>query len=452
MGKKDVVFVNHHQGYNYAPVGPLYIINALEQAGYRVTFIDSRMPAESVLGLVNELNPLMVAASVWTSPTIHRMVEISQLVRSSTTVPVVWGGVHPTILPEQVLADGCADYVVKGGEGEDLITQLARDLETGTNLNVRIREKDAFMKTQHLDAFQPAWHHVDGSQFLYKEEHSVRGEARFSRDKVFYYTVTSRGCPFRCTFCYITTVHKSTWRPHSVEWVKNQVQYLYDTYGINGIGFWDDFFLVDIRRALEIMKFLKEKDIGFLCESRVTILTDAFMQKLKEHNCMQLFVGAESGSPRTLKLMKKDLMPEDILRAADLGLKHGVPIRASFMFGFPGETLEDMILTKELILKLLDYPNVSISGPKLYTPYPGTESYQEALKYGFVPPQSTVEWKNINRTANTEFLPWFKTELDKHRVSKEEIFLEVRDKEREIGIRDKESWYTKLLQVDATHD
>ncbi len=444
---KNVLLIHHHWGTEYAPVGPLYIANSLEQAGYNVTFIDSRVPAKDVLKIVDEIQPLFVAQSVFTTPTIHKVVETAQAIKQNTDVPIVWGGVHPTMLAEQCLQEPVVDYVVKGSEGEDIIVQLAKDIEEGKNLNQRLRENPAFIRD--LDRLQPAWHLVDGSKFLYKEEHSVRGQIEYSRSKVFYYMTTSRGCPFRCTFCYVTTVHKSTWRPHSVEWVRNQVQFLKDTYDIDGIGFWDDFFLVDIRRALEITSFLKQHDIGFLCESRATILTDSFMQKLKDNNCMQLFIGGESGSPRTLKLIKKDLMPHDIIRAAELGNKYNLPVRISFMFGIPGETVEDMMMTKDLILKLLDYPSVSVSGPKLYTPYPGTESYNDAVSMGFVPPSRTVEWKDIHRTTNMQMLPWFKEEIEKHGISKEELFLEIRDKEKEVGIRDKESWYTKLM---AVHD
>ncbi len=444
---KNVLLIHHHWGTEYAPIGPLYIADSLEREGYNVTFIDSRTQADDVLKIVEEIQPLFVAQSVFTTPTIHKVVDIAQIIKQNTNVPIVWGGVHPTILAEQCLQEPFIDYVIKGSEGEDLIIQLAKDLEQGRNLNQRLRENPAFIRD--LDKLQPAWHLVDSSKFLYKEEHSVRGDIQYSRNRVFYYMTTSRGCPFRCTFCYITTVHKSTWRPHSVEWAKKQVQYLKDTHDIDGIGFWDDFFLVDVRRALAITDFLRQNDIGFMCESRATILTDSLMQRLKENNCMQLFIGGESGSPRTLKLIRKDAMPHDFIRAAELGNKYNIPIRISFMFGIPGETVEDMMMTKDLILKLLDYPNVSISGPKLYTPYPGTPSYDDAIRMGFVPPSNTARWKDIHRTTNINLLPWFKTEIEKHGTSKEELFLEIRDKEKEVGIKNRESWYTKLM---AVHD
>jgi radical SAM superfamily enzyme YgiQ (UPF0313 family) len=423
---KNILLVSQNKGYRYAPMGTLYIADALEKAGYGVTLLDSSTPVNKILDTISEIEPMFVGETVYTTPTIFQMIDIAQAVKKETDVPVVWGGVHPTILPHQCLKDGFADYIIIG-EGEKSIVDLANAF-SGGRPERRIWTSNGFIKD--LDRYAPAWHLVDGNHYIYTEEHSVRGNLEKTRKKVFYYMVTSRGCPYRCTFCYVNAVHNSTWRPHSVEWVKGQIDYLSSNYDIDGVGFWDDFFLIDVKRALSITEYMKSKEIGFMCETRATLLTDGFMKKLKEHNCMQLFVGGESGSPRTLKLIKKEITPADILKAAELGYKHDIPVRVSFMFGIPGETYEDMLLTKELILKLLEYPNVSVSGPKLYTPYPGTELYEEAIKHGFVPPSSTLGWKDIHRQTNLGFLPWFKKELERNGIAKEDIFNDIKEFQR----------------------
>src|SRR3989338_7018049 len=105
MTSKNVLLIHHHWGTNYAPVGSLYIANALEQAGYTVNFIDSRLPAGDVVKIVNETKPLFVAQSVFTTPTIHKVVEIAEAIKQDTDVPIVCGGVHPTILAEQCLQE-----------------------------------------------------------------------------------------------------------------------------------------------------------------------------------------------------------------------------------------------------------------------------------------------------------------------------------------------------------
>jgi len=434
---KNILLVSQNKGYRYAPMGTLYIADALEKAGFSVTLMDSSDPLKKIVDKVSELDPLFVGETVYTTPTIFQMIDIAQAVKKETKTPVVWGGVHPTILPHQCINENFIDYIVIG-EGERAVVDLAKSFSSGPPLK-KIWTTTDFIKD--LDKHAPAWHLIDGSNYIYTEEHSVRGALEKTRKRVFYYMVTSRGCPYRCSFCYINAVHNSTWRPHSLEWVKTQIDYLHGNYDIDGIGFWDDFFLIDVRRAIAITDYMKTKGVGFMCETRATLLTDSFMKKLSENGCMQLFVGGESGSPRVLKLIKKEITPSDIIKAAELGYKHDIPIRVSFMFGIPGEKLEDMIQTKELIIKLLDYPNVSISGPKLYTPYPGTELYDAAVQHGFVPPTTTVGWKDIHRQTNMGFLPWFKKELEENGVAKEDIFLDI----KEVQKKKHDTWSADAL-------
>lgn len=421
----NILLISQFMGYKYAPVGSLYVANALEKAGYSVSLTDSSKGTEEVLKIIDDIKPLFVGLSVFTTPTIQKMIEISKVIKQETAFPVVWGGVHPTILYSQCLQEDFIDYVIRG-EGEELIVQLAKDLERRERLEWRSRSSAEFIK--NLDVYEPSWHLIEGKDCLYDESHSVRSSINErKKESIFYYFVTSRGCPFKCAFCYNTVMHRSKWRGHSVNWVKKQIQYLIDNYNIDGIGFWDDNFLADKRRAMEIIEYLRANDIAFLCESRAATVDESLVRKLKECNCLQLFIGGESGSPKILKsIIQKIITLDDVLRAAELGNKYNLPIRISFMFGLPGETIEDMMMTKSLILRLLKYPNVSISGPKMYTPYPGTKLFNESVKRGFTPPLTTLGWKDIHRASSIEYLPWFKEELERNNISIEELFYEIK--------------------------
>jgi radical SAM superfamily enzyme YgiQ (UPF0313 family) len=107
-----------------------------------------------------------------------------------------------------------------------------------------------------------------------------------------------------------------------------------------------------------------------------------------------LRIGAESGSQRVLDIMQKDITPEQILNAARLCQKHGIKASLGFMVGIPGETWSDVLQTLDLMdaLEALG-EGVAVIGPCIFTPYPGTPLFEEAIKYGFEPPASLQEWE-----------------------------------------------------------
>jgi anaerobic magnesium-protoporphyrin IX monomethyl ester cyclase len=416
--KKNVALVAGKT--DYPPMGALYIADALEQAGFTVRLHESSENNGNFLRSVKESNPLFVGFSVHTWPIIVDMVDKSKLIKENLDVPVVWGGIHPTFVPEGCLAESFIDYIVMG-DGEVEVVRLAEDLLDGTNLDNRRRHGATLLD---LDNYRPAWHLVRLRECLFDASHSVRGNntQNSGAERIFYYLMSSRGCPFNCTFCYNSHRPKQPWRGHSAGWVKEQVLFLKKNLDIDGVGFWDDFFLGDRRRAVEIIEFLHGQGIKFLCEARATDLNDEFTSWLKKMGCLQIFVGAESGSNRVLEMINKKTTVEDIIRAAEVTHKYNLPARFSFIYGFPGETIEEMFQTKALVERLLGCSNVSISGPKLLTPYPGSLIYEQVLDNGFVVPADTAEWANINRFTDLKYLPWLAEELQAHGKQLSDLF------------------------------
>lgn len=159
-------------------------------------------------------------------------------------------------------------------------------------------------------------------------------------------------------------------------------------------------------------------------EVRATFLKNKENIKfLKESGCLQVFIGAESGSQRVLNLMRKGTKVEDYIHAAENCLEQNLPIRLSFFYGYPGETLSDIKETQKLLDRLQTYgPEVSVSGPKMYRPVPGTEGYVEAIQHGFIPPKNTEEWGKINSNTDPQLLPWLVNEANKAGVNITEIY------------------------------
>ena len=418
--KKKVILVTNKT--DYPPIGPLYIADALEQAGFEVFICGSSESNTDFLKLVLEVNPLFVGFSAFTWPTISDMVDKSKLIkRNFSSIPVVWGALHPTFMADPCLVEEYIDYIILG-EGEVSIVEFAKDLAENSNLLDKCY--GGWNLLPDLDNFKPAWHLINLRDFIFDSSHSVRGDTNSSSkaSRIFYYLVTSRGCLYDCTFCYNSVRPKKPWRGHSFDWVKEQVLFLKREVNIDCVGFWDDLFFGDRERAIKIVEFLAENNIKFLCEDRADRLDDNFAKWLKDKGCLQIFIGAESGSDRVLRLMRKRITAADIRRAAEITNRYRLPARFAFIYGFPGEAFEDMLQTKRLIEEISRYPNVSISGPKLYTPVPGAQSYNVALQFGFPEPSTTEEWKNIHRSSDLKYLPWFEKELQKNKVNPSFLF------------------------------
>jgi hypothetical protein len=204
---------------------------------------------------------------------------------------------------------------------------------------------------------------------------------------------TSRGCPWRCGFCYNQFVNRRTFRPQSAQRVIRDIQDYRERYGITAVIFEDDCFFTDKDRAMEIIRHI---GVPWTCSIRANYLVkwgDDFVRELSHHNCAELRIGAESGSQRVLDMMRKDITVDQIRTAAGLCLKHGVKASLGFMVGIPGESWSDVLQTLELMDELGKMGDgIAAIGPCIYTPYPGTPLFELAIERGFKPPASLEQW------------------------------------------------------------
>lgn len=227
-------------------------------------------------------------------------------------------------------------------------------------------------------------------------------------------THTSRGCPHRCTFC-VNAITKNYWRGRAPEKVLEDLAVIKTKPYFRGkkVRFWDENFFVDLSRAGDIAEGMIKNNFVMPWESTIRAdycrrpeLTDEFLKKIRESGCYLFSFGAESGSPRILKKINKDIAPEDILNSAKRTLKAGIIPQYSFMCGLPGETVQDMMLTVDLIDGLMKLsPNIQILGPQAFRPYPGSPLYNECIASGWRAPTSLNEWVNTIRSELSYLAP-----------------------------------------------
>ncbi len=403
----DLVKINDMEHMQDPPLGLLYIGDALKKSGYEVRVL--HYPSEDIIRYAREVvknKPLFVAFSVFTANGIRSTANMCREIKRLSDIPIVWGNAHPTLLREQCLNEPYIDIVVFG-EGEETVVELAQAIEKGQELkdirgigykeNGEVRFTKARPFIENLDKFRANWSLIDVNKY-------VRPTLDSQRVLPF---VTSRGCPHNCAFCYNQVFNRRKWRAHSIDFVVSEIRKLKSEYDIDGVTFQDDNFFVNKKRAFEIAKKI---ELGYSADARIDYVDEEFCEKLKETNCKVIMFGIESGSDRILKLMNKDFVVSDIIKAVKNLTKVGIgSISGSIIIGYPTETRSEFLETMKLVIQLLEINPRMAYTTGLYLPYPGTPSYELAIECGFEPPRETEEWDGLDRWAyglNVSWVDW----------------------------------------------
>ncbi len=401
----DVVLVMPIEGFwselrkgQHLPASLLAASTLLDKENYDVKIIDQRINPEWETDLKKELakKPLFVGITSMTGPQIGNALTISKVVKDYD-IPVVWGGVHASLLPRQTLEHESIDLVVQG-EGEVTLLELAKALEKRKSLSglrglwykegKRIVNNPPRPFVDLNDLPDLPYHLVDMNQYF----------SNFYGDKMISF-FSSRGCPFRCGFCYNTVYNQRRWRSLTAKNTLDRLESLVNEFKLDGVWFRDDNFFVDKRRAASILEGVKKYDISWgTSGARLDLLSqldNKFIDLMNKSRCKFLFIGVESGSDRILNLIGKDITQKQIIKTNIKLRKLNAVQRCNIMIGLPTETKRDLEDTVSLALRLLrDNKNAIISQFQIFTPYPGTDLFDFVVKQGFKPPENLVDWSN----------------------------------------------------------
>jgi radical SAM superfamily enzyme YgiQ (UPF0313 family) len=346
-------------------------------------------------------DPLFIGVSCMSGLQIKYSLEFARHARAQNqSCKLVWGGVHPTLLPEQTASNSCVDVVVRG-EGELIIKDLANALASGQPLEnvlgVTYRVKGKVKsnpdgKVIDLDAIP-----IDlPYELLEMDRYPSVKSGRF-------HIQTSRGCPHRCGFCYNTKFNKKRWRAKSASRVLDEIEYILKRFSnVKIIDPIDDNVFVDQQRVRDICQGILNRKI--LVQWRANCRFDylstynkEFLCLLARAGCVELDFGGESGSPRLQDLICKDVTADQMLQSV-ANLKAWAPSiepYVSWMSGLPGETDQDLNQTFDLMDKMSKVnPKTQHYGIFVYTPFPSPLT--NILPPGYAPPQTLEEWGNIH--------------------------------------------------------
>ena len=316
-------------------------------------------------------------------PVYKRIIKYADMIKEiNPNAIIVAGGSAAMSVPELLLQNSKVD-VVCAGEGEKVIIDLLRGLEkddlkdlTGIKgFYYKIGDKIIFSGAPDLlrdldeESDMPAYDLVPMDIYL---SNPVVG---LGRDIDF---ISSRGCPFDCTFCYQPWGRK--FRAHSVDFIIRALRRLKDEHNIDFVSFQDDEFMGSKTRVFEFCEKVKKQVPGLLwsCTGRVNLIDDDIVRLMRNSGCVSISYGFESGSPRILKSLNKRTMIEQMEKAVRVNRKYGMMLPVSFMIGAPGEDEHSCRETVEFCVK----NNIQLKSIMFVTPYPGTKLFEYALSTG----------------------------------------------------------------------
>ena len=395
----------------YPPAGILYVGGYLKKHGYEVEVhnIHHKRIEEFAVKIANDPSTLFAGFSVKTGKQVTYSALMSKhLKRLRPGLSIVWGGIHPSLMPNGCLEYDFVDYVVIG-EGEITALELAEYLSKKTNISsiqgigykankeIKINEPRPF--EEEIDKFSQDWDLVDIQKYVYKRYDGSR--------KLFY--ITSRGCPHNCGFCYNQKFNKRRWRAHSVDHVINDLKQIKEKTGINVVQFNDDNFFTNRERGLTILRKLKE--IGIICDYldiRIDYINEDLIQQLVDLDVKWIFIGWESGSRSTLEKISKGFTLENIVEKIKMLSKFkNITADSGSIIGFPWEDKKDIHDTVSLALKLFEIMKFRLDiNLGTYIPYPGAPVTDDAINKGFKFPSDYEGWAKFDILNGEMELPW----------------------------------------------
>ena len=401
-------------------VGLLSIASYLDSHNINVEIIDG-IRQENYLELIkNKAKDCDYAGiSVMTTQIPHALDICCLIKKVNSDCKIVWGGAHPSLFIKQTANHPLIDIVVCG-EGEITMNEIASNKQLSEIKGIAYKDDNKIIINNKQKLHNPAETALFNWELMPKE---------ILKNLYLIPSLTSRGCPHQCTFC-INAILKNHWRPRTAEQVLKDLEIIenkeyFFAKGESASGgkgrklrFWDENFFVDIKRAKDIINGIIERDLIIPWETTVRanylrkgMIDEEFLKKLKKSGCYLLSFGAESGCPRILKKIKKEIMPEDVINSAKLCLKNNIIPQYSFMVGLPGEKRSDMMETLKLIDKLVKLSDkIQILGPQAFRPYPGSKLYQECLEAGWEEPETLDKWgetvKSELNYLNVQKFPW----------------------------------------------
>ena len=392
-----------------APLGILAVATPLLRAGFEVVLIDSTITPNFKQRVLDEVkDALCLGVSLVTGPMIRETVEIAKAVKAwDPEFPIVLGGWHPSLLPQQTLEAPYLDFIVRG-QGEDTFLELVHHLRAGSApdfvAGIGFKRDGKLIMTPErplkpLSEMPPKAYHI--ADFDAYERKCGRRWAMYT---------SSLACPFNCGYCTNAGVYGRKWNAITPEQFVEETVDLSRRYALEMIWVVDDNFLVDMDRARHIAEGLVRENSHFRWSIQATSnvvarLTPEDLRLLRRAGLQQICQGIDSGSRDVLKLMNKDWQDfESIYESAARCLEADIRPSFNMIFAYPGEGPKQRRESIDFMMSVCRrYPGAEW-WTNIFTPYPGSPVFQRATELGIELPKTLEAWADYFPRYTR--LPW----------------------------------------------
>lgn len=468
MNIKKILLINppwqrlFDESYPLVPLGLAYIAGVLEQYGYNVVIYNADFdPTKDKIGIVSNVervskynmylsilndanhplwkeimsvisqqSPDVIGISATTAK-YGSALKVANLAKNFyQNVPIVFGGPHPTLLPEETIKDKNVDIVVRG-EGEYTFLDIIENFDKLNKvLGITYKENERIIH----NPTRPLIEKLDYLPF--PARHLLLDKEKY-HPKAFGDILASRGCPYKCIFCSCSKIWTNKVRFRSPESVVSEIRHLQEKFNTYQFTFQDDTFILNKKWVEHLCDLLKKVDSQWTAETRADSITDDLIKKMKVAGCEEVRIGVESGDEETLKRLRKGVTLAQIKSSNKILRNNKMRFSAFFMIGFPWETIKEINKTVSLMKELSPHEAIL----SIVTPYPGTELYEIMQSEGLIP--NNVDWSTFFFQSPDMYLT--------KKLTKEETLKIVKDMvnlfEKHNKNKKRELWLSNPLYV-----
>lgn len=342
---------------------------------------DDHLIWKEIRGIITSFEPDFVGISVMSAkvPSAFRIAAICKEIDKE--ISVVCGGHHPTVRPDEMLANRDIDFVVRG-EGELTLYELlcaqndlAIDYQTIPGLSFRRDRNSNIVHNKKREMIN------DLDKLPIPVRSKLIDISSYSPTQLSM-VMTSRGCPYNCGFCASKNMWRRRVRYRSINNILDEIEGLQRKYSVRNITFMDDSFTLNPERVSQLCSALiaRKSNITWSCLTRVDAISDELIYLMKKAGCTKIDIGIESGNQRVLDLINKGINLDQIRKVIGILKHHKMYWAGFFMIGFPTETEKEVLDTLRFIKEVKpNWANISI-----FAPYPETSLFDLCLKKGLL--------------------------------------------------------------------